>query len=119
MSAGTDGSHRASPPSTGSTGAEEHRSLGELMSAVTNDVSTLVRQEIALAKAEAKESAAHAGKGAGMLGGAEQAEDCRAPGPGQRSPPLVPGEVAHGAEGRGQREDQIVIHRRRRSGRRP
>lgn len=70
MSAGTDGSHRASPPSTGSTGAEEHRSLGELMSAVTNDVSTLVRQEIALAKAEAKESAAHAGKGAGMLGGA-------------------------------------------------
>ncbi|WP_281359202.1 phage holin family protein [Pseudokineococcus marinus] len=41
-----------------------------MLGAVTSDMSTLVRQEIALAKAEAKESAAHAGKGAGMLGGA-------------------------------------------------
>ncbi|MEJ5946448.1 phage holin family protein [Pseudokineococcus basanitobsidens] len=49
---------------------EDHRSIGELLRRVTTDVSTLVRQEIALAKAEAKESAAHAGKGAGLLGGA-------------------------------------------------
>ncbi|MFI6423853.1 phage holin family protein [Promicromonospora sp. NPDC050880] len=45
-------------------------SLGELVSEVTSDLSTLVRQEVALAKAEATESARRAGKGAGMFGGA-------------------------------------------------
>ncbi|KQX07619.1 MULTISPECIES: phage holin family protein [unclassified Leifsonia] len=45
-------------------------SLGDLLSEVTRDVSTLMRQEIALAKAEISESAKRAGKGAGMLGGA-------------------------------------------------
>jgi hypothetical protein len=45
-------------------------SLGDLLSEVTRDLSTLMRQEIALAKAELKESATHAGKGAGLLGGA-------------------------------------------------
>lgn len=45
-------------------------SLGELLGEVTRDLSTLMRQEIALAKAELKESATRAGKGAGMLGGA-------------------------------------------------
>ncbi|MDF2491767.1 MAG: hypothetical protein K0R60_670 [Microbacterium sp.] len=45
-------------------------SLGELLGEVTRDLSTLMRQEIALAKAELKESASHAAKGAGMLGGA-------------------------------------------------
>nr|WP_298806761.1 phage holin family protein [uncultured Pseudokineococcus sp.] len=72
MSARAEGSHPVEEhlDRRPTAGAEDHRSLGELMSAVTTDVSTLVRQEIALAKAEAKESAAHAGKGAGMLGGA-------------------------------------------------
>jgi hypothetical protein len=45
-------------------------SLGELLGEVTRDLSTLMRQEIALAKAELKESAQKAGKGAGLLGGA-------------------------------------------------
>ncbi len=45
-------------------------SLGELLSQVAGDLSTLVRQEIELAKAELKESASRAGKGAGMFGGA-------------------------------------------------
>lgn len=45
-------------------------SLGDLMGEVTQDLSVLVRQEIALAKAELKDSAGKAGKGAGMLGGA-------------------------------------------------
>ena len=45
-------------------------SIGELVSDITSDLSTLMRQEVALAKAEAKDSAAKAGKGAGMLGGA-------------------------------------------------
>lgn len=45
-------------------------SLGELLSDISKDVSTLMRQEVALAKAELSESAKNAGKGAGMLGGA-------------------------------------------------
>jgi hypothetical protein len=44
--------------------------LGELLSDLTQDVSTLMRQEVELAKAEIKESATKAGKGAGMLAGA-------------------------------------------------
>ncbi|MTD17209.1 phage holin family protein [Nakamurella sp. YIM 132087] len=57
-------SHPTAPASDGP------RPLGELISEITEDLSTLVRQEIELAKAEAKESAAKAGKGAGMFGGA-------------------------------------------------
>lgn len=45
-------------------------SLGDLFGEVTRDVSTLMRQEIELAKAELTESAKRAGKGAGMFGGA-------------------------------------------------
>ncbi|MFI5934392.1 phage holin family protein [Actinoplanes sp. NPDC051494] len=45
-------------------------SVGDLIGNVTQDVSTLFRQEVALAKAELKQEAAKAGKGAGMLGGA-------------------------------------------------
>lgn len=48
----------------------EKESLGSLLSQVSSDLSTLIRQEIALAKAELSETAKHAGKGAGMLGGA-------------------------------------------------
>ena len=36
----------------------------------TKDLSVLVSQEVALAKAELKKEVAHAGKGAGMFGGA-------------------------------------------------
>lgn len=46
------------------------QSLGDIVGSLTSDLSTLMRQEIALAKAEAKEQAARAGKGAGLLGGA-------------------------------------------------
>ena len=45
-------------------------SVGELFGEVSKDLSTLIRQEIALAKAETTQSAKEAGKGAGMLGGA-------------------------------------------------
>jgi hypothetical protein len=44
--------------------------LGELLSDVSRDLSSLFRQEVALAKAELTESAKKAGKGAGMFGGA-------------------------------------------------
>lgn len=46
------------------------RSLGELISEVTEDLSTLMRQELELAKAELQQSASRAGRGVGMLGGA-------------------------------------------------
>jgi hypothetical protein len=45
-------------------------SIGELFADVSKDLSLLLRQEVELAKAEAKQSATRAGKGAGMLGGA-------------------------------------------------
>ena len=46
------------------------QSVGSLISEVTNDLSTLMRQEMDLAKAEIKEEVAKTGKAAGMLGGA-------------------------------------------------
>jgi hypothetical protein len=48
-------------------------SLGELLGEVTSDLSTLMRQELELAKAELRQSASRAGKGAGMMGGAAYA----------------------------------------------
>ena len=44
--------------------------LGELLSGITSDLSTLFRQEVELAKAELTESAKQAGKGAGLFAGA-------------------------------------------------
>jgi hypothetical protein len=55
-------------PPTQQSGGD--RSLGDLISEVTQDLSTLMRQELELAKAELQQSASRAGKGAGMLGGA-------------------------------------------------
>jgi uncharacterized membrane protein YqjE len=48
----------------------DEASLGQLVSQLTGDVGTLTRQELALAKAELREEAKQAGKGAGLLGGA-------------------------------------------------
>lgn len=59
-----------STQSTHTRSADDRPSIGEILGDVSKDLSTLVRQEIELAKAEAKESATKAGKGAGMLGGA-------------------------------------------------
>ena len=47
-----------------------NNSLGELLGEVTRDFSTLMRQEVDLAKAELRESATRAGRGVGMYGGA-------------------------------------------------
>ncbi|MCR8671579.1 phage holin family protein [Agrococcus sp. HG114] len=46
------------------------QSVGDIVGDLMRDISTLMREEIALAKAEAKEQASRAGKGVGMLGGA-------------------------------------------------
>jgi mevalonate kinase len=48
----------------------DDRPIGEVFSAVTADLSTLIRQEVALAKAEIRQSATQAGAGAGKLAGA-------------------------------------------------
>ena len=57
------------PPTAAQVKAETS-SLGDLLGDVTRDMSTLMRQEVELAKAELKQSAARAGKGSGMLAGA-------------------------------------------------
>jgi hypothetical protein len=54
---------------TGS-GAGSNASIGELLAGIQQDLTTLVRGEIELAKAEMRESAQRAGAGAGMLGAA-------------------------------------------------
>jgi uncharacterized membrane protein len=59
---------------TGSRGEEQadvtDSSVGELLKHVASDLSTLVSQEIALAKAEMTQEAKRAGKVAGVFGGA-------------------------------------------------
>src|SRR5581483_5448922 len=45
-------------------------SVGELIGDVTRDLSTLMRQELELAKAEIRTEVSKTGKAAGMLGGA-------------------------------------------------
>jgi uncharacterized membrane protein YqjE len=46
------------------------RSLGAIVSDISQDLSRLMRQELELAKTELKGEASKVGKGAGMLGGA-------------------------------------------------
>lgn len=60
------GLHRADP---GQADVPEvaDTSLGDLVGRLTGDLSRLMRAELSLAKAEAKEEATHAGRGAGML----------------------------------------------------
>lgn len=48
----------------------DQRSLGEIVGDVAQDLSTLIKQEMDLAKVEIKEEVTKAGKGAGLLGGA-------------------------------------------------
>jgi hypothetical protein len=59
------GATAASSPATAGD-----RPIGEVFSAVTADLSTLIRQEVALAKAEVRQSATQAGAAAGKLAGA-------------------------------------------------
>ena len=48
----------------------DDRSLGQVVSDLSGDLSTLMKQEVQLAKVELKEEVTKVGKGAGMLGGA-------------------------------------------------
>lgn len=58
--------HHGATEATAAPGA----SVGDLIGNVTRDLSTLMRQELALAQAELKQEAATTGKAAGALGGA-------------------------------------------------
>ena len=49
---------------------EDDKPLGELVQNLSRQTSTLIRQEMRLAQAELTEKGRHAGKGAGMFGGA-------------------------------------------------
>ena len=51
-------------------GRGEIGSIGSLIGDISNDLSTLMRQEVALAKAEATDSATKAGKAGGLFAGA-------------------------------------------------
>jgi hypothetical protein len=53
----------ASPPG-------ERASIGDMLTDISADLTTLMRQEVELAKAEIQQSAKRAGKGAGMFAGA-------------------------------------------------
>jgi uncharacterized membrane protein YqjE len=60
----------APPGDETATASSDGKTVGALLGEVTTDLSTLMRQEIELAKAEMKQEAAKTGKAAGMLGGA-------------------------------------------------
>lgn len=66
------GSSSSAPPRHGAGGYADvgDVSLGELVGNVTRDLSTLMRQELALAQAELKAEAGKTGKAAGALGAA-------------------------------------------------
>ncbi|MDQ6688096.1 MAG: phage holin family protein [Actinomycetota bacterium] len=68
MSTSYEQSPGSSDPSPANS--DSRPSIGELLAEVSQDITTLLRQEVELAKAEIKQSATRAGKGAGMLGGA-------------------------------------------------
>ncbi len=65
--------HTSVPPRNSAEVRAASTSLGDLLGEVSSDISTLMRQEVELAKAELRESAMRAGKGAGMLAGASEA----------------------------------------------
>jgi hypothetical protein len=59
-----------SPAGPTAAAPDSQPSAGEAFSEVAADLSTLMRQEVHLAKAELRQSATRAGRGAGMLAGA-------------------------------------------------
>ena len=70
MTSTPQGAHAAQPAYDDGRPDVSSTSVGSLISEVTTDLSTLMRQELDLAKAELKQEAGKTGKAAGMLGGA-------------------------------------------------
>ena len=70
MPAGHDDVERHPEPGAAALGDVGDVSVGDLIGNVTRDLSTLMRQELALAQAELKQEATKTGKAAGALAGA-------------------------------------------------
>lgn len=68
--AGSDYTDYAATERVAASAGAAEPSIGALLGDVGRDLSALVRQEIELAKAEARQSASQAGKGAGLLAAA-------------------------------------------------
>jgi uncharacterized membrane protein YqjE len=66
----TSGGESTGAHPVAASAVNDERSLGAIVGDITKDMSTLVRQEIDLAKTELKQEVSKASKGAGMLGGA-------------------------------------------------
>jgi uncharacterized membrane protein YqjE len=58
------------PPQAETQASTQTRSIVEIVGDISADMTTLVRQELDLAKTEAKQEVARVGKGAGMFAGA-------------------------------------------------
>jgi hypothetical protein len=67
---GNEAANMGTPMTEEGRPAVEGTSVGQLIGEVTKDLSTLMRQELDLAKAELKVEAKKAGQGAGMFGAA-------------------------------------------------
>jgi hypothetical protein len=65
-----DGHRPATPTAASSPSTASPPSTADLIRRATDQLSTLVRDEVALARAEMTEKLQHAGKGAGLFGGA-------------------------------------------------
>jgi uncharacterized membrane protein YqjE len=70
VTAGSYGGSYAAGADQNSRPDVDGQSVGDLLGRVTSDLSTLMRQEVELAKVELKEEASKAGKAGGMLAGA-------------------------------------------------
>ena len=66
---------------------DEQHSVGELVGQATEQLSRLVRQEVALAKEELAEKGRRAGRGGGLLGAAGAVALRRLPRPGRHGAP--------------------------------
>lgn len=67
--AGQGGSSAVPPPAT-DPGAGSTRSLGEIVGDISTDLSTLIKQEMDLAKSELKREVTTLGRGGALFGGA-------------------------------------------------
>ena len=73
MSTAAGGGYEAEDLSAGAgggAGEQQTRSIGQIVGDITSDMSTLIHQELDLAKAEAKQEVTKLGTGAGMFAGA-------------------------------------------------
>ena len=66
----TPSTDASAAPLPGHSHQVENESIGQLIGDISRDLSTLMRQEVELAKAEVRQEVSKAGQAAGMLGGA-------------------------------------------------